>query len=110
MIDRTYAMLATMHDKTFYMVSTCASPDESWCGMMVESFRNYTLPASMKRSWRAAMCSPLARGARRCKGLGSDGTGIRDGKVRIRGTAALASCEPPAIALQAFAENRTVIL
>lgn len=40
-IDRTYAMLATMHNKTFYMVSTCASPDESWCKMMIDSFRNY---------------------------------------------------------------------
>ena len=40
-IDRTYAMLATMKDKTFYMISTCMSPDESWCQMMLDSFRNY---------------------------------------------------------------------
>lgn len=40
-IDRTYAMLSTMHNKTFYMISACASPDESWCQMMIESFRNY---------------------------------------------------------------------
>lgn len=40
-IDRTYAMLGTMKNKTIYMISTCMSPDESWCTMMVESFRNF---------------------------------------------------------------------
>lgn len=40
-IDRTYAMLGSMKDKTFYMISTCASPDETWCRMMIDSFRNY---------------------------------------------------------------------
>ena len=40
-IDRTYALLGTMCNKVFYMVSTCMSPDESWCAMMIDSFRNY---------------------------------------------------------------------
>ena len=40
-LDRTYAMLTTMHDKTFYMLSTCMSPDESYCQVMIDSFRTY---------------------------------------------------------------------
>ena len=40
-IDRTYAMLSTMRNKTFYMISTCMSPDESWCKVMIDSFRTY---------------------------------------------------------------------
>ena len=40
-IDRTYALLATMHNKAFYLVSTCMSPDESWCKVMLDSFRTY---------------------------------------------------------------------
>ena len=40
-IDRTYALLATMHNKTFYMISTCMSPDETWCKVMLDSFRTY---------------------------------------------------------------------
>ena len=26
---------------TSILISACMSPDESWCGMMVDSFRNY---------------------------------------------------------------------
>ena len=40
-IDRTYAMLATMHNKTFYMISTCMSPNEDYCKVMIDSFRTY---------------------------------------------------------------------
>ena len=40
-IDRTYAMLSTMRNKTFYMISTCMSPDETWCKVMLDSFRTY---------------------------------------------------------------------
>ena len=40
-IDRTYAMLSTMHNKTFYLISTCMSPDESWCKVMLDSFQTY---------------------------------------------------------------------
>ena len=40
-IDRTYALLSTMHNKVFYLISTCMSPDESWCKMMIDGFRNY---------------------------------------------------------------------
>ena len=40
-IDRTYSLLATMRNKTFYLISTCASPDESWCKVMLDSFRTY---------------------------------------------------------------------
>lgn len=40
-IDRTYAMLTTMHNKTFCMISTCMSPDESYCQVMIDSFRTY---------------------------------------------------------------------
>ena len=40
-IDRTYALLATMHNKTFYMISTCMSPNEDYCNVMIESFHTY---------------------------------------------------------------------
>ena len=40
-IDRTYALLGTMRNKTFYLISTCASPNESWCKVMLDSFRAY---------------------------------------------------------------------
>lgn len=40
-IDRTYAMLSTMHNKTFYMISTCMSPHEDYCQVMIDSFRTY---------------------------------------------------------------------
>jgi len=40
-IDRTYALLSTMHNKTFYLISTCMSPDESWCKVMLDSFHTY---------------------------------------------------------------------
>ena len=40
-IDRTYAMLGTMHNKEFYMISTCMSPNEAYCGVMIDSFRTY---------------------------------------------------------------------
>ncbi len=40
-IDRTYALLATMHNKTFYMISTCMSPNEDYCQVMLDSFRTY---------------------------------------------------------------------
>ena len=40
-IDRTYALLATMHNKTFYMISTCMSPNEDYCNVMIDSFRTY---------------------------------------------------------------------
>lgn len=40
-IDRTYAMLTTMHNKTFYMISTCMSPNEDYCQVMIDSFRTY---------------------------------------------------------------------
>lgn len=42
-LDRTYAKLAAMQNKTFYMISTCMSPDESWCQMMIDSFHNYVI-------------------------------------------------------------------
>ncbi len=42
-LDRTYAMLSTMKNKEFYMISTCASPDETWCQMMIDSFHNYVI-------------------------------------------------------------------
>lgn len=32
---------STMRNKTFYLISTCASPDESWCNVMLDSFRTY---------------------------------------------------------------------
>ena len=40
-IDRTYAMLSTMHNKTFYMISTCMSPNEDYCQVMLDSFSTY---------------------------------------------------------------------
>ena len=40
-IDRTFALLQTMHNKTFYMISACASPSDEWCGTMLASFREY---------------------------------------------------------------------
>lgn len=42
-LDRTYAMIATIKDKTFYMISTCMSPDVTWCQMMIDSFHNYVI-------------------------------------------------------------------
>lgn len=42
-LDRTFAMLSTMQNKKFYLVSTCESPDESWCRMMLDSFHNYVI-------------------------------------------------------------------
>ena len=40
-IDRTYALLGTMHNKVFYLISTCMSPDETWCKVMIDSFHTY---------------------------------------------------------------------
>lgn len=42
-LDRTYSLLGTMKDKDFYMISTCMSPDETWCKMMLDSFHNYVI-------------------------------------------------------------------
>ena len=30
-----------MRNKTIYLISTCASQDESWCKVMLDSFRAY---------------------------------------------------------------------
>jgi multimeric flavodoxin WrbA len=40
-IDRTYALLGIMKNKVFYMLSTCMSPDEAYCQVMIDSFRTY---------------------------------------------------------------------
>lgn len=41
MIDRTFAVETQLKNKTFYLISTSAAPDESFAKTMIESFRQY---------------------------------------------------------------------
>ena len=41
MIDRTYAMEPFLQNKTFYLLSTGAAPEEAYMKMMLDSFRLY---------------------------------------------------------------------
>lgn len=34
-------MIGTMHNKEFYMISTCMSPNEDYCNVMIDIFRTY---------------------------------------------------------------------
>lgn len=40
-IGQTCALLGTMHNKAFYMVSTCMTPNKAYCQLTVDSFRTY---------------------------------------------------------------------
>ena len=40
-IDRTYALLSTMHNKKIYMISACTAPTDEWCQTMIHSFKEY---------------------------------------------------------------------
>lgn len=40
-IDRSFAIKKYLSDKVFYLISTCAAPDEMYQSIIVESFRKY---------------------------------------------------------------------
>lgn len=41
MLDRTFAVEMVLRDKTFYLISTSAAPDESFAKTMIDSFQQY---------------------------------------------------------------------
>lgn len=41
MLDRTFAVETVLSNKTFYLISTSAAPDESYARTMIDSFEQY---------------------------------------------------------------------